>query len=128
MNRNSTKFLPPAALALVAALMAGCASDNLFAEDDVYKPNSGSQLHPIKLVNGRAVVEKCGDWPEDMGDTTRNELASNHGCAVQSNIAAMAAQPGHLVGKSKPLPRPLGDVQYTAIKKLEAPASAGQAQ
>ena len=125
MYRKNSALLAPAALALAASLLAGCASDNFFADDDMYVSNSGSRLHPIKVVNGRAKVEECGVWPDDLGDSSRNEIAANHGCAVQNNIAAMAAQPRDLIGKNRPLPPPLGDVQYTAVRKLSGPASGG---
>ncbi len=126
MYRNCSKFLAPAALVLTAALLGGCASDNLFAEDDVYVPNTGSKQHPIKLVNGRAKVQNCGVWPSDVGDNSSNQIAANHGCAVQQNIAAMAANPGDVTGKGRPPAPPLGDIQYTALQKLQEPSSTGQ--
>jgi type IV pilus biogenesis protein CpaD/CtpE len=125
MYRNRSNLMAPPALALAAALLSGCASDGLFAEDDVYRPYSGSELHPIKLVNGRAHVDHCGSWPEDAGDTWRNELSANHGCAVQTNIAAMAADPRDVVGKGKPLAPPLGEISSLAIDKVTAKPSDG---
>jgi type IV pilus biogenesis protein CpaD/CtpE len=109
---------PFAALLLLATLpLAGCAADNFFA-DETISPYGGSKQHPIKVANGKASVEDCGQWPENVGDTETNELHANHGCAVQSNIAAMAAYPQDLIGNNRRLPRPLGDIQYTAIKKI----------
>jgi len=110
------------ALAVVFPL-AGCVADNLLAGDDNYSPHGGSKQHPIKVANGKAYVENCGVWPEDLGDTSDNENQANHGCAVQANIAAMAAYPDDLTGQRNELPPPLGDIQYTAIKKLTEPAT-----
>lgn len=118
MTNFRTNFTIPAMAALAALLLTGCAGDNLFAGDDVYVPNKGSEMHPIKLQNGRAVVDQCGDWPTDLGDTYTNELAANHGCAVQNNIAAMAVNPRDVTGGGRRLAPPLGEVQYVAIKKL----------
>jgi type IV pilus biogenesis protein CpaD/CtpE len=85
------------ALLLLSAIpLSGCALDQLTA-DETLKPYGGSKQHPIKVANGRASVEGCGDWSEDVVVTESNELMPNHGCAVQSNIAAMAAYPNDLV-------------------------------
>jgi type IV pilus biogenesis protein CpaD/CtpE len=109
---------PLAVLLLLAAMpLAGCAADNFFADESI-SPYGGSKQHPIKVANGKATVDDCGQWPKNVGDTETNELHANHGCAVQSNIAAMAAYPDDLIGNKRRLPRPLGDIQYTAIKKI----------
>lgn len=112
---------PLAALLLLMTLpLTGCAADNFFA-DETISPYGGSKQHPIKVANGKAVVEDCGQWPENLSDTSSNELHANHGCAVQANIAAMAAYPNDLV-KGRKLPRPLGDIQYSAIKRITGDA------
>ena len=119
-NKNAMS----AVLALIAAIsLAGCAGDSFLAADDTYSPYGGSKQHPIKVAKGKAYVENCGAWPKDLGDTSDNKMPANHGCAVQSNIAAMAAYPDDLTGKRKKLPPPLGETQYTALKKLTEPAS-----
>jgi type IV pilus biogenesis protein CpaD/CtpE len=120
MYKFSSK--PLATLLLLMALpLAGCASDNFFADESI-SPYGGSKQHPIKVANGRAMVDECGDWPENLAETSSNDLHANHGCAVQSNIAAMAAYPDDLIGKNRRLPKPLGDIQYSAIKKITGPA------
>jgi type IV pilus biogenesis protein CpaD/CtpE len=109
---------PLATLLLLMVLpLAGCAADNFFADESI-SPYGGSKQHPIKVANGRAVVGDCGEWSENLGETASNDLHANHGCAVQSNIAAMAAYPDDLIGQNRRLPRPLGDIQYSAIKKI----------
>lgn len=110
------------ALLLLALPLAGCASDNMFADESIM-PYGGSKMHPIKVVNGKAVVEECGDWSENRADTESNEIAANHGCAVQSNIAAMAAYPNDLVGVGRRPQMSLGFIQDYAIKKVTNPAT-----
>ncbi len=113
------------ALLLLALPMAGCVSDQMFADESL-KPYGGSKQHPIKVSGGKATVDKCGDWSENLAVTDTNELADNHGCAVQSNIAAMAAYPADLVGKGHELPPPLGMVGAHAIQKITAASTASQ--
>jgi hypothetical protein len=113
------------ALLLLALPLAGCAADNMFADDSI-KPYGGSKLHPIKVVNGKAVVENCGDWSENRADTTENDISASHGCAVQSNIAAMAAYPSDLAGNTRKRPKRLGWIHQYAIDKVTAdPSTSG---
>jgi type IV pilus biogenesis protein CpaD/CtpE len=114
-----------AALLLALALpLAGCAADNYF-EDEAFEPYGGSKQHPIRVVNGKAVVDECGKWPKNLADTSDNDLSYNHGCAVQANIAAMAADPKDLVMSSSTDAPSLADVSYTAIDKIRVKPSAG---
>jgi pilus assembly protein CpaD len=39
----------------------------------------------------------CGDWSENLGETSSNRVAANFGCAVQKNIAAQVADPRDLI-------------------------------
>jgi type IV pilus biogenesis protein CpaD/CtpE len=80
----------------LAAVLSGCALDDL-TKEETFEPYGGSKQHPIKVANGKASVDKCGDWSENLAETADNTFAANHGCAVQSNIAAMAANPNDLV-------------------------------
>lgn len=118
---NPGKYFLSACLLCLALPLAGCVTDTMFA-DDAPNPYGGSKMHPIKVENGRASVENCGEWPSNLADTESNMMQANHGCAVQSNIAAMAAYPSDLIGKKRKLPKPLGDIQYVAIKKITTPA------
>jgi Pilus biogenesis CpaD protein (pilus_cpaD) len=121
---NPRKNFLSVCLLCLAMPLAGCVTDTMFA-DDAPKPYGGTKMHPIKVENGRASVENCGQWPSNIADTEANEMHANHGCAVQSNIAAMAAYPSDLIGKRRKLPKPLGDIQYTAIKKITSDGSGG---
>jgi hypothetical protein len=117
LSKNSLSV----SLLCLAMPLAGCVSDTMFA-DDAPQPYGGSKMHPIKVENGRATVDNCGEWPDNLADSASNQMHANHGCAVQSNIAAMAAYPSDLIGKKRKLPKPLGDIQYIAIRKITAPA------
>jgi type IV pilus biogenesis protein CpaD/CtpE len=99
---------------VLAAPLAGCAND-LLAEDDKLQPYGASKAHPILVQNGKASVPDCGMWPDNLADTSSNELNPNHGCAVQANIAAMAAYPEDLIGGNRHHPKPLGDTQWGAF-------------
>ena len=120
MYKINAKFAASALLLLTLPL-AGCAIDSI-DDDQAIKPYGGSKQHPIKVASGKAYVEGCGDWSEDVSETSDNELANNHGCAVQANIAAMAAYPADLAGNHRRQPPPLGDNQYRAIVKMTSAA------
>lgn len=74
---------------------------------------------PVQLayVKSYAHTKPCGEWLENAADTGSNEHMSNHGCAVQSNIAAMIANPENIV-----VPEPVSPVPAAngtaAIKKI----------
>ena len=52
----------------------------------------------LNYVSYRANTAPCGDWSENLAYTMDNKTAANLGCAVQHNIAAMAADPRDLMG------------------------------
>jgi pilus assembly protein CpaD len=72
----------------------------------------------LNYVSYQANTAPCGDWSEDLAYTIDNKTASNLGCAVQHNIAAMVADPRDLMG-----PRPMGgadaDRRATVITNYE---------
>ncbi len=54
----------------------------------------------VRVVASRATasVPGCPNWaPEDNGVTPRQNTSSNYGCATNSNLAAMIADPNDLV-------------------------------
>jgi type IV pilus biogenesis protein CpaD/CtpE len=104
------------AVATLAATLAGCALDD-FAKDDTFEPYGGSKQHAIRVVNGKAIVDKCGDWSANVVDNSDNTMMPNHGCSVQANIATMAAYPNDLV-RARRMPRPPADGRVAAIKKI----------
>lgn len=56
----------------------------------------------LNYISYQANTAPCGDWSEDLAHTFDNKTASNLGCSVQHNIAAMVADPRDLLG-----PRPM---------------------
>ena len=62
----------------------------------VYKGSSTSPVR-ISFISTYAATKPCGDWSTDMAETSDNTSYPNLGCAVQSNIAAMVADPNTLV-------------------------------
>jgi pilus assembly protein CpaD len=57
-----------------------------------YRGNAASPVR-ISFNKSYARTKPCGDWSIDVTNSRSNELAPNHGCAVQSNIAAMLSNP-----------------------------------
>jgi len=67
-------------------------------------PGIPEELPPIVLSFGKveAQVGQCGLWPDDLGPTAakstwENRPYYNFGCATQSNLAALVANPEDLV-------------------------------
>jgi type IV pilus biogenesis protein CpaD/CtpE len=110
-------------LLLLALPLAGCAADQWAADEAPLVPYGGSKMHPIKVVGNTASVEGCGEWSVDGTDTYENSMSPNHGCAVQANIAAMAAYPKDLV-KLRRMSRPPAGSRVMAVKAISAPGAA----
>ncbi|NMD06761.1 MAG: CpaD family pilus assembly lipoprotein [Phyllobacteriaceae bacterium] len=74
---------------------------------------------PVQLayVKSYAHTKPCGEWDSDAADSGKNEHLSNHGCAVQSNIAAMIANPENIVSPAPVSPVPAAS-GTAAIKKI----------
>ena len=74
---------------------------------------------PVRIgyMKAKAHVAPCGDWSMDAANEFKNEQMPNHGCSVQSNIAAMLSNPQDAV-----TPRPMTPSQAAsgtaAIKKI----------
>lgn len=51
----------------------------------------------VVLTRSTASVPGCPDWSDNFAATLGNETNSNFGCAVNSNLAAMVANPEDLV-------------------------------
>jgi type IV pilus biogenesis protein CpaD/CtpE len=109
----------------LAASLSGCAADDL-TRDEAFKPFGGSKQHPIKVANGKASVNGCGDWSENLMHTGENTLAPNHGCAVQANIATMAAYPKDLV-RARPISKTPAFSRIAPINGLAGGGSAAAA-
>lgn len=81
----------------------------------------------VVVVRATASVPHCPDWRSNSDTNFGNGTSTNFGCAVNSNLAAMVANPEHLVkgaaGSSE-------TTIVTATKAIEAfqakPAKAGE--
>lgn len=86
----------PGARADVAAEIARY---GLLLSDDA--PVTPAPLTPgaIRVVVSRmrAAVPRCPDWSRDASNEFQSNTSSNYGCAVNSNLAAMIANPADLV-------------------------------
>jgi pilus assembly protein CpaD len=51
----------------------------------------------VVVTRSRAYVPNCPDWSDQMNSNLGNATSDNYGCAVNSNIAAMVANPEHLL-------------------------------
>jgi type IV pilus biogenesis protein CpaD/CtpE len=65
---------------------------------DMYEPVTHYERHPIVVTRSGAYAKGCKYWwPEDLTDTYENDTYANFGCAQQSNLAAMVANPQDFV-------------------------------
>ncbi len=94
MSPLSMKLL--ASLFAAGLFLSGCSAQQIALEEK-YEPYAGSDRFPIKVAHGKAHVKPCGDWSDDQTYKPMNDNLSNHGCAVQSNIAAMVVDPNDFV-------------------------------
>lgn len=78
---------------------AAMARSGLLLSDDV--PVTSAPVAPgtIRVVVSRlrAEVPGCPDWSRNAANEFDSNTSSNYGCAINSNLAAMVANPGDLV-------------------------------
>ncbi len=71
-------------------------------------PLTDGQLQPgqarVLITRSRASVPGCPDWSESSDATFGNGLSPGYGCANNSNLAAMIAQPEDLIKGQKGSP------------------------
>lgn len=64
-------------------------------------PVTPGQVNPgtarIVITRSTAVVPGCPDWSAKSDTNFRNATSSNYGCASNANLAAMVADPEHLL-------------------------------
>lgn len=51
----------------------------------------------IVITRSKAVVPGCPDWSAHSDANPHNALSNNYGCSTNSNLAAMVANPEHLL-------------------------------
>lgn len=64
-----------------------------------YEVGDHAQIAPLRLsyLRVKAVVPRCGIWPDFNHDSYINKDYYNFGCAQQQNLAAMVANPADFV-------------------------------
>ncbi len=69
---------------------------------EAYHFHAASQdTPPLRLVFGSLAAQittSCGQWNEDIAETSENRNYYNFGCATQQNLAAMIANPEDIIG------------------------------
>lgn len=70
-----------------------------------YHVGDHAEVAPLRLsyLRVKAVVPSCGIWPAEAQGSFDNKDYHNYGCAQQTNLAAMVANPADLVR-----PQPMG--------------------
>ncbi|MTI17176.1 pilus assembly protein [Rhodobacteraceae bacterium RKSG542] len=58
----------------------------------------------VSYTRMKAVVKKCGQWPENLIGSPENTNYQNFGCATQANLAAMVDNPSDLIYPSASTP------------------------
>jgi pilus assembly protein CpaD len=51
----------------------------------------------VVISRSKAIVRGCPDWADNSDFNPKNGLSRNFGCATNSNLAAMVANPDHLI-------------------------------
>jgi pilus assembly protein CpaD len=51
----------------------------------------------VVVTRSRAYVSGCPDWTDQSGATLGNTTSDDYGCSINTNIAAMVADPQHLL-------------------------------
>lgn len=108
----------------VASLMVQQGVPSAYVRFATYQGGASS---PVRLtyVSTYGQSLKCGQWPDDATDTAENQLTTNHGCAVQANIAAEIAYPGTLLVPATVTPIPAEPVVAGVTNALTGPAAGG---
>jgi pilus assembly protein CpaD len=85
---------------------------------------AGPATGPVTLsyITTAARTKACGQWTEDVTETSENQNTVNHGCAVQANIAAMIADPQTLI-VPKPKTPIIASTRLPGVAALNAAAT-----
>jgi pilus assembly protein CpaD len=86
-----------------------------------YSGPASAPVH-VSYISTYAKTKPCGQVTQDATETENNTHMSSHGCAVQSNIAAMVADPETLVVPSAVDPI-RANTRVNAIRGLERDTS-----
>ncbi len=108
----------------VAAVVAGY---GLLLSDDAPVTPAAVTPGTIRVVVSRmrAAVPRCPDWSRDSTNEFESNTSSNYGCAVNSNLAAMVANPADLVRGAPGTETTDAAVSYKAIDTYRKKAPTG---
>lgn len=92
-----------AAVSIVAETRAALADAGLNGSEvgyAAYRASSANSSAPVILTYRRYVASAspCGNWSKDYAFAPNNGRTPNFGCASQSNLAAIVADPADLMG------------------------------
>jgi pilus assembly protein CpaD len=84
---------------------------------NTYRASASS---PVKVSFNKtfAKTKPCGDWSVDATNTRNNQWTPNHGCAVQSNLAAMLSNPNDINTPRTETPA-LGSTRVDAVDAVD---------
>ena len=90
---------PLASPATSSAVAALASRRGILLSDDAPQTPGYVQAGTARIVITRtkASVPGCPDWSSNSDVNLRNATSSNYGCATNSNLAAMVADPEHLI-------------------------------
>ena len=81
----------------------------------------------VTLTRASAHVPHCPDWSGNSASNPANATSTNYGCAVNSNLAAMVADPDHLLKGASATGDTSGMTAEKAITAWRAAAPASSA-
>lgn len=81
----------------------------------------------VTLTRASAHVPHCPDWSGNAASNPKSATSTNYGCAVNSNLAAMVANPDHLLKGATATGNTSGMTAEKAIAAWRAAAPASSA-
>lgn len=81
----------------------------------------------VTITRADAMVPGCPDWSARRSSTDKNATSSNYGCAVNSNLAAMVADPNDLIkGSRNETPDPSAATKPIRVFRDREPTGKGE--
>ncbi|TCD16423.1 CpaD family pilus assembly protein [Oricola cellulosilytica] len=95
-NAHAVDFVRPQIIQAIAD--GGAARGRVIVQH--YDAGAYGPAAPVRLSYNAvaASTAPCGNWPADLSKTAENRHYYNYGCATQSNLAAIIANPVDLMG------------------------------
>lgn len=81
----------------------------------------------VTITRASARVPGCPNWETKSSSSDKNATSSNYGCATNSNLAAMVADPNDLIkGAGNERPDPSSATKPIRVFRDRAPSGAGE--